>query len=65
MPSKSRKAKKPLPKGKIEKPEDKIWLEWYNKLSEKDHEKFLAKLGISKEEMADFKKELKKESASH
>jgi hypothetical protein len=47
----------------IEKPEDKEWLKWYNGLSQQDHQKYLAKLGLDKEdqeELNEIKKELKK-----
>lgn len=49
--------------GKIEKPEDMEWRKWYEGLSSKDHEKYLAKLGLDlsdKEELEEVKKELKK-----
>ncbi|MBU0635823.1 hypothetical protein KKE06_02245 [Candidatus Micrarchaeota archaeon] len=48
---------------KIEKPEDSEWLKWYKGLSQKDHEKYLAKLGLDasdQEELSEIKKELKK-----
>ena len=47
----------------IEKPEDSEWLKWYNTLSKKDHEQYLAKLGLDKEDQEDVeevKRELKK-----
>ncbi len=47
----------------IEKPEDQEWLKWYNDLTPQDHEKYLAKLGLDKEdkeELEEIKKELKK-----
>jgi hypothetical protein len=56
-----RKKKVPQEGKKIEKPEDKVWREWYNKLSQKDHEEMLAKLGIDKKEKQELEKELKKE----
>ena len=48
---------------RIEKPEDKEWLKWYNSLTSKDHEGYLTKLGLGKEdkeELAELKRELKK-----
>lgn len=48
---------------KIEKPEDKDWLKWYQGLTPKDHAQYLAKLGLDKsdqEELEEVKKELKK-----
>ncbi|MBN1941388.1 MAG: hypothetical protein JW772_04370 [Candidatus Diapherotrites archaeon] len=41
-------------KQKIEKPEDKDWLDWYNKLDNKEHEKKLAQLGLEKEEIEEW-----------
>jgi len=50
-----RKAKlKPQPEGKIEKPEDKAWNEWYNGLDAKEHEKHLAQLGLDKEDIEEW-----------
>ncbi len=60
----SLKKKKPVEGKKIEKPEDKVWFEWYNKLTKKDHEQMLAKLGIDKKEKEELEKELKKEKIS-
>ncbi|MEW6295581.1 MAG: hypothetical protein AB1467_04780 [Candidatus Diapherotrites archaeon] len=45
----------------ISKPEDKTWKEWYEKLSPKEHEEYLSKLGLSKSELEEFHKEMKKE----
>jgi len=44
----------PKPEGKIEKPEDKAWQDWYGKLEAKDHEEYLAKLGLEKEEIEEW-----------
>ncbi len=40
--------------GKIEKPEDKAWQDWYNKLDVKEHENYLSKLGLGKEEIKEW-----------
>ena len=45
---------KPVPDGKIEKPEDKAWKEWYEKLAPKEHEEYLSKLGLEKEEIEEW-----------
>ena len=39
----------------IEKPEDKQWQEWYGKLSKKDHEKYLSKLGLTDADQGELK----------
>jgi|GEM_PF-3469070 len=45
---------KPVPDGKIEKPEDKGWKDWYEKLGEKEHEEYLSKLGLEKEDIEEW-----------
>jgi len=45
---------KPRSEGKIEKPEDKAWQEWYNGLDVKEHEARLAKLGLDKEDIEEW-----------
>ena len=50
--------KKPVEGKVISKAEDKIWNEWYNKLTPEDHDKMLAKLGLDKEDREEFKQEL-------
>ncbi|MDD5163205.1 MAG: hypothetical protein PHD95_03285 [Candidatus ainarchaeum sp.] len=40
--------------GKIEKPEDKDWQEWYGKLDKKEHEKMLSQLGLDKEDIEEW-----------
>ena len=45
---------KPVPEGKIEKPEDKAWKEWYEKLAPKEHEEYLSKLGLGKEDIDEW-----------
>ena len=45
---------KPVPNGKIEKPEDKAWKEWYDKLDPKEHEEYLSKLGLEKEDIEEW-----------
>ena len=58
-----------IPKGKIEKPEDKAWQAWYKGLDVKEHEKHLAQLGLDTgdieewEEVEGFKKPGKKKKA--
>lgn len=50
------------PKGKIDKPEDREWREWFSKLGKKDHERLYAKLGLTdedEEELEEVRKELK------
>ncbi len=60
---------KPVPGGKIDKPEDKAWREWFNKLDAKEHEDYLSKLGLDKgdieewEETEGFKKSHKTKKA--
>ena len=50
-----RKAKiKPQPEGKIEKPGDKEWNNWYESLDVKEHEKHLAQLGLDKEDIEEW-----------
>lgn len=39
-----------LAREKIEKPEDAEWRNWFNQLSQKDHETYLEKLGLTKED---------------
>jgi len=45
---------KRAPRGKIEKPEDKAWREWFDNLDVKAHEAHLAKLGLDKEDIAEW-----------
>ena len=45
---------KPVPNGKIENGEDKAWQDWFNKLDIKEHEEYLAKLGLEKEEIEEW-----------
>jgi len=40
--------------GRIEKPEDKVWKDWYAKLDEKEHEKRLSQLGLDKEDIEEW-----------
>lgn len=37
-------------KDHIEKAEDKIWRQWFDKLSTKDHKQYLQKLGLTEED---------------
>jgi hypothetical protein len=41
-------------KDHIEKPEDKIWQQWFNKLTPKDHDNYMAKLGLTEEDKAEL-----------
>ncbi len=52
--------------GRIEKPEDRQWQQWYEKLSKKDHEQYHAKLGLTQDdekELDEIRKELKNAKA--
>ena len=42
------------PDGRIEKPEDKDWQQWYSKLSNKEHNEYLAKLGLDGDDIKDW-----------
>jgi hypothetical protein len=44
----------PIPTGKIEKPEDKAWREWFDSLGKEEHEQHLAQLGLDKEEIEEW-----------
>lgn len=46
--------RRPVPEGKIEKPEDKAWAEWFNKLDVREHEKYLKQLGLDDEEIMEW-----------
>ncbi len=46
--------KRPVPGGKIEKPEDKAWNDWFTKLDAKEHEKYLKQLGLDEEEIEEW-----------
>jgi len=48
-------------KDHIEKPEDKIWKQWFEKLTPKDHDNYMAKLGLTeedKEELPEIEEQL-------
>lgn len=45
---------KSKPEGKIDKPEDKAWQEWYGKLDAKEHESYLSKLGLDKDDIKEW-----------
>ncbi len=52
---------KPKKSGKIEKPEDREWNDWFSHLTKEDHKKYLAKLGLDDDdlkEMEEVKEEL-------
>lgn len=38
----------------IEKPEDKVWKDWFTKLKPEDHEHYLEKLGLDQEDMEEL-----------
>ncbi len=40
------------------KVEDKIWHDWYDKLTPEDHCQMLSKLGLDKEEIDEFKEDV-------
>jgi len=42
-----------------EKPEDKPWREWFNKLSIEEHDQYLEKLGLDKEDIEEFNEDFK------
>jgi len=44
----------PKPDGKIEKPEDKIWKEWFDKLDIKEHEQKLKQLGLDEDDIEEW-----------
>ena len=52
--------KKPVEGKAISKAEDKVWHDWYDKLTPEDHCKMLEKLGLDKEDIDEFKQEIKK-----
>lgn len=43
--------RKERPDGRIEKPEDRAWKDWYDKLAPEEHEKYLKQLGLDKEDI--------------
>lgn len=45
---------KPLEGKVISKAEDKVWKEWYEKLTPADHDKMLQKLGLDEEDREEF-----------
>ncbi len=56
------KSRKLPPEGKkIVKPEDRVWREWYDKLSEKEHDQMLSRIGLSADELDEFKQEMKED----
>ena len=46
--------RRPVPDGKIEKPEDGAWKEWFEGLDVKEHEKHLQQLGLDKEDIEEW-----------
>ena len=43
-----------VPDGRIEKPEDRDWQQWYETLPAEEHEKLLGQLGLDKEDIAEW-----------
>ena len=41
-------------KQKIEGPEGKSWQKWFSELSVKEHENYLSKMGLDKEDIAEW-----------
>lgn len=39
---------------RIEKPEDKVWKEWFNKLGPQDHKQYMGKLGLTDEDLQEL-----------
>ncbi len=50
--------RKPAEGKSISKPEDKVWHEWYDKLSPEEHAKMLKNLGLDNEDIDEFKEEV-------
>ncbi|MDP6670695.1 MAG: hypothetical protein QGI60_02670 [archaeon] len=46
--------KKKVPEGHLDKPGDKAWNDWYEKLDVKEHEKYLSQLGLDKEDIEEW-----------
>ncbi len=46
--------RKPVPEGKIEKPEDKVWKEEFEQMSVEDHKKALQQLGLDEEDIDEW-----------
>jgi hypothetical protein len=46
--------KRKIPEGHLDKPGDKAWADWYDKLDVKEHEKYLAQLGLDKEDIDEW-----------
>ncbi|MFH0714598.1 MAG: hypothetical protein V1847_02385 [Candidatus Diapherotrites archaeon] len=42
------------PRDHIEKAEDRIWHEWFDKLTDKDHKAYMQKLGLDDEDQAEL-----------
>lgn len=38
----------------IEKPEDKVWKDWFTKLKPEDHEHYLEKLGLGEDDLEEL-----------
>lgn len=48
------KQKGKISQGKNAKSEDKAWNDWYEKLDVAEHEKYLAQLGLDKEDIEEW-----------
>lgn len=46
--------KKPVPDGRIEKPEDRVWKEEFEAMTVEDHERALHQLGLDDEEIEEW-----------
>ena len=46
-----------LPEGRIEKPEDREWRQWFEKLDKDKHTEYLAKLGLDNEEIRELEED--------
>ena len=46
--------RKPSAEGKIEKPEDKMWKDWFNGIKENEHDKYLQQLGLDDADLKEW-----------
>jgi hypothetical protein len=49
-----RKKMKGRATGRAETPEDRAWKAWYEKLGVEEHEEYLSKLGLDKEDIEEW-----------
>ena len=52
-----------LPEGLIEKPEDREWRQWFEKLDKDKHTEYLAKLGLDNEEIRELEEDFEAKAA--